>query len=201
MQKGSSLIEGIVAIAVILLALLGFLSQANFNFQAFQESQQRLIASNLAREGIELVRNKRDSNWLKGCPDPFGGNCYVWDLGLFFGLDYSFVADFNKARNEWNFDFEPDNLVDCVSNESCRLYVNDNVYQHSISEGRDDFYRLIKALPICKDTNDCNEGVCDDNLICTSEKIGVLIESKVVWFTTSGKEQSVVLKEYLYNWR
>ncbi len=63
-QKGQSLIEAIVAISVIIIGLLTALTLASFSLSAQGESGAQIIATSLAREGVEVVRNIRDSNWL-----------------------------------------------------------------------------------------------------------------------------------------
>ena len=65
-ERGETLIEAMLAMAVILLALLGLLSLSSFNYLSSRETFNRNIALDLAREGIELARNVRDSNWLRG---------------------------------------------------------------------------------------------------------------------------------------
>ncbi len=64
-SSGFTLLEGIVAIGVISVGLAGALSLALSNLSSAQGNERRIVAANLAREGIEFVRNQRDSNWLK----------------------------------------------------------------------------------------------------------------------------------------
>ena len=63
-QKGQGLMELIVAMAVIIVGLFSVWALFFSNFNGEQEAETRMIASNLAREGIEAVKNIRDSNWL-----------------------------------------------------------------------------------------------------------------------------------------
>lgn len=65
-KKGLSLIEMIIAIAILVVALLSALVLATFGIRAGGESKMRVTAINLAREGVEVVRNIRDSNWIAG---------------------------------------------------------------------------------------------------------------------------------------
>lgn len=64
-HQGFTLIEGIIAIAIISTALIVGLSLAYSNLIAAQNNSDRIIAANLAQEGIEVMRNIRDSNWLR----------------------------------------------------------------------------------------------------------------------------------------
>jgi len=63
-QKGQSLIETMVAISVIIIGLFSIFALASFSLSSQGASKTQIVATNLAREGIEVVRNIRDSNWL-----------------------------------------------------------------------------------------------------------------------------------------
>lgn len=66
MKKGFTLMEVIVAISILVIGLLGvFFVVQNITFSS-QINSSKLTAAYLAQEGIEMVRNKRDSNWLAG---------------------------------------------------------------------------------------------------------------------------------------
>lgn len=55
--------ETIVSVSVLAAIAVGSLTLISKSMQSVSVSQNRLIASYLAQEGIELVRNVRDSNW------------------------------------------------------------------------------------------------------------------------------------------
>src|SRR3989344_8702093 len=65
-KRGFTLIEAIVAIAVISVGFIGSLSLLRYASSQASSLKDQVIAINLAAEGIEIVRNIRDSNWLKG---------------------------------------------------------------------------------------------------------------------------------------
>ena len=78
-SSGQSLLELIVALGVILAGVLGGLTLVISSITAARRTQQQIIAQNLAREGLELVRSVRDSNWL----DPnYPTSPDAWDRGL-----------------------------------------------------------------------------------------------------------------------
>lgn len=72
-MRGFTLIEVITAVFLLTVGVVGVFSAVNYALSATQTLSSRLIASYLAQEGIEVVRNIRDSNWLEGV---------VWDDGL-----------------------------------------------------------------------------------------------------------------------
>lgn len=65
-KNGFSLLEIIVAIFVISMGMIGVSSLLIQNIQTQYINKNTLIASQLAQEGLELVRNIRDNNWLAG---------------------------------------------------------------------------------------------------------------------------------------
>jgi len=78
MTKGFTLIETIVAISLLTVGVVGSFSlmQKVTSFNSISSSQ--LVASYLAQEGIEIIRNIRDTNYLEG---------QTWDSGINAGTD------------------------------------------------------------------------------------------------------------------
>ena len=72
-DKGFTLLEVMAAVFVITVGVIGALSALQRATSATFASSSRLEAIYLAQEGIEIVRNIRDTNWLKGD---------VWDSDL-----------------------------------------------------------------------------------------------------------------------
>ena len=95
-NPGFSILEIVVAIFIITMGLVGVLSLITQNIQVEYINKNNLIASQLAQEGLELIRNIRDNNWLAGND---------WDYGIEpdnYIVDYigniSSVADIGEAR-------------------------------------------------------------------------------------------------------
>ncbi|OGG47249.1 hypothetical protein A2671_02220 [Candidatus Kaiserbacteria bacterium RIFCSPHIGHO2_01_FULL_49_13] len=66
--RGFSLLETIVAIAVLSLAVAGPLSVVSNALKSAIYAKAEISAIHLAQEGIEVVRNLRDTNVLSGAP-------------------------------------------------------------------------------------------------------------------------------------
>lgn len=88
--SGFTLVETLVAITVLTIALVGPYVMAQGTLQSSYIARDELTASALAQEGIEYVREVRDSNfvyathhtstlvWLAGLDGTAGGpNCYT----------------------------------------------------------------------------------------------------------------------------
>jgi prepilin-type N-terminal cleavage/methylation domain-containing protein len=63
-RKGFTLIEMMVVLFVVGIGLIGALSFFNMNINSQFDAKNELIASSLAQEGADLVRNIRDYNIL-----------------------------------------------------------------------------------------------------------------------------------------
>lgn len=75
-QRGYTLLETIIALAVIMGAIAGPYSLASRGILSSLASKNKLAAYNLSQEGIELVRKIRDDNVLAGSS---------WDDGISSG--------------------------------------------------------------------------------------------------------------------
>ena len=69
------------------MGIMGAFALALANLKQVHLNYDRVLATNLAREGIEIVKNVRDSNWLKiDANVDCDGNCRctvkVFRLGL-----------------------------------------------------------------------------------------------------------------------
>jgi len=77
-KGGFTLLETIVAVGLIVVGLVAALALITTSLFYVSNIQDRLAAANLTAEGIEVVRNIRDNNWLQN---------RAWNSGLANG-DY-----------------------------------------------------------------------------------------------------------------
>lgn len=86
------MLETLTAIFVFSAGILGVFAVVQLVISATSISSSRLVASYLAQEGIEIVRNIRDSNWLEQRADPI----IAWDRNLSCPfLPCQWEADYN----------------------------------------------------------------------------------------------------------
>jgi len=64
-KNGQGLIEVLVSLALLIVGILGSLTLATITIRAGTESRERVQAALLAQEGIERIKNIRDTNWIK----------------------------------------------------------------------------------------------------------------------------------------
>lgn len=84
-NKGFSLLEVIIAIFILTIGITGAVNLLNYSISSVVVSKSQVIATNLAQEGMEIVRSIRDGNWLEYA---------AWDNGLGAG-DYRVQYDNN----------------------------------------------------------------------------------------------------------
>lgn len=65
-QRGFTLIEAMVALILFTIAMGPVLILATSTANVATRIEHNLIAANLAQEGVEVIRNIRDTNWLNG---------------------------------------------------------------------------------------------------------------------------------------
>ncbi len=68
-RRSFTLLETIVAIYVLVSGIVGIMTLASENIKVLSYFRDQLIGANLAQEGAELVRNKRDSNFINCAKD------------------------------------------------------------------------------------------------------------------------------------
>jgi prepilin-type N-terminal cleavage/methylation domain-containing protein len=70
---GFTLLEMIFAITIISVGVLGIYNGMSFAIANTQKAREYFMGAYLAQEGIEIVKNMRDTNWVASAP---------WDSGL-----------------------------------------------------------------------------------------------------------------------
>ncbi|MBI4117525.1 MAG: hypothetical protein HY453_00355 [Parcubacteria group bacterium] len=169
--RGQGLMETIVAFTIIGLGMLGSFSLVLSTLGQSGELQSSMIGSQLAWEGVEVVRNIRDSNWLSQSP---------WDTGMSGIADTTAIPAFDPEAGSWTLDFAPSGFSDAAA----VVYRDQGVYRQSTAGATGNatvFRRLITIDP---------EGT----------DFRKKITSEVRW-TEKGKERSVMAIGELYHWR
>jgi Tfp pilus assembly protein PilV len=189
-QEAQGLLEVIVALGIIISGIVGMVNLTISNQTATSEASDRLIATNFAREGIEVIRNIRDTNWLS-CEINSGVlNCNDWDQGLSSDTTQTLVALFDVTNNSWTLNYTASDF----NHNHTRIWrrnagVADEIGTHFQSTQDPPsnatlagYKRLITLSPL------------------GSPKNGIKVQSSVQW-TAKGKTEQLTLEERLYNWR
>ena len=65
-KNGFTLLETVIAIGIVSIGILSILALSKQSELIVYDARDKLTAAYLAKEGIEVVRNRRDQNWLMG---------------------------------------------------------------------------------------------------------------------------------------
>lgn len=208
--SGQSLLEVIVALGVIITGLVGTVMLIIYTLAALNVSESQVVATNLAREGIEVVRSIRDDNWLAMESGVSGA---AWNDGLHTVTndDYSGVITFSPATN-WALDLTAANAI---TDPKAVIYTaNADGYfsQFASPPDPDDFTatqfrRLLTVLPICRDMTVPNPqpevvlstGTCG-SLGALYRQVGVEVRSRVDWVERN-RTHSAQVVDRLFDWK
>ncbi|MDQ5949610.1 MAG: hypothetical protein QG563_116 [Patescibacteria group bacterium] len=183
--RGFTLVETLVSLAIFASAIVGMIVITSQGINDTNYSKNKLVATALSQEGIEMVRNIRDSALLGDT----SGTGQGWDD--FLGL----IADCTGG-NMCSIDpLYPDttglSITQCGSDSDCVLYRDaqnpPSYFQSEDSTAGDSSY--IRTIQI----NELEDPA-------TNEITSVEIVSTVKWTQGSGGQKEVVSKEYLTNW-
>jgi len=180
-NKAQSLIETIVAIGIIVVAIVAILSVGLTSMILGGQSSERVLATNLAREGIEVVYAIVSSNRL----DPNQS----WPYGM--TVDDIYVIDYNDTALDTAATFDNGGTIDnCTNCYLCRqasdLYTHTDCLSHQV------FRRIVTVSP-GDDLDDEGVGNCDDN--CEKKLVAT------IYWIERGREHTLSLEAHLTDWR
>jgi type II secretory pathway pseudopilin PulG len=184
--EGQSLVELIASIAIMLTVVTAVLALTISNIRAQRQSQEQVLANNLARESVEVVRSIRDSNWLAGEP---------WDTGL----------DLSSEPGETVL--APTGLGTVVTwayqpgPTSHQLSFANGLYGHDGSGANAPYQRFVTLRAICQQATGA-EAIATAGEECpgSDQKIGLQVSVQVTW-PDGGQSRSVVVDDLLYAWK
>lgn len=170
-SRGFALVEVLVAVSLLSATIITISALTISMMRANSLNQNHLIATELSREGIEITRNIRDTNWR---------NYRNWLTGIYDGSSgaYVFAVDGNGLVGE---DFN----VFVPSDDGDLLYKDGNLngfteYLHTeVEGGATPFHRLITVTPVLLNSGSPS-GLFDSNLP-DDYIFKVLVESRVYW--------------------
>ncbi len=184
-NKGFTLVEVLVAVVIFTLSILSVMAVlgsgvANTNF-----AKNKIIAEYLAQEGIEYIRNTRDTNVLYTVP---GG----WQAFL----SQVFACDTINNSNGCQFD---DSTIDTQPVVNIAFTPCDTSCRHLFYEASSGKYTLVNTAGV--DSGFVRkiiiEGINPNNQLNNGNEIKVT--STVSWIQPSGP-RSISFSENLFNW-
>ena len=189
MRKGQGLMETVVALGVIMTGLISVIALTISNLNGQRDAALRYGAINLAREGIDLVRNVRDSNWVTGRS--------VWD-----GIPS------DVSRNNLKIQFNPGSSDPPAFSESGTASVTQCQDGHfmqgtqggCVGASASPFTRTVAITPRnCRDTVlGLTNSLCGQVQI--PNPIALDVRVTVAWNISQSQKQ-VTVSEIFYDWR
>ncbi len=79
--SGQTLIETLVAVFMLVMGISAAVGLAIYALNTSTNISKQIIATGLAREGIEAVKEMRDTNWLQQGSANINSNCYDYSTG------------------------------------------------------------------------------------------------------------------------
>lgn len=134
-QKGFTVLETIVALGIVMVGLLGVASLSRQNIAAQGSNKNFFLASVLAQEAVELVRNQRDNNWRAGASD--------WQTGGNAGANTDILQDLDNYNYGIQYDGDIRETINNI--DDARLYLDSggNYVYDSTGNTETPFYRLV----------------------------------------------------------
>lgn len=194
-RRGQSFIEAMVAITIIVTSITSSLALVQSSITAARIGGSQVIAANLAREGIEVVRSMRDGNWLAGRSFQEG----LTDLSTKTARP---VLDLSTGT--WSLSFTAtslteDNAIVRLSREGAYLQAD----VEPVGSSRSPYARTLTLDYICRDDGIGTERIVVGGDGCggTETLIGLDVLSQVRWSTGVGTPRTLTVEERLYDWR
>ena len=129
-NSGFTIIEAMIAAVVISVGLIGVLTLCTVSMKLGRISLNRVIAANLAQEGIEVIRSKRDNHWLNG-DDP-------WTKSPFKDNEDGIVV-WDTSNKSWTWDDSASGYT------GARFYLDtEGRYIQGVGSPQTNFYRIIE---------------------------------------------------------
>ena len=179
-DAGFTLLEAIVAIFILLVGTTGAMTLISRGIVGLNVSRENLIATNLAQEGLEIIHNIRDTNWLDSAAPDWND----WD-------DDGIADDCSSPCTGfvlWNSSRLEQIPFDLKWNNFSGHYDNIGVSEKA-------FYRIINII----DNPDGNLSTPDVRVVSTVGWGGD--GSCISGGVPSNRKYCLTLEERLYNWR
>lgn len=178
MEKGFTIVELIITIFILSIAILGVFGAFSMMLILTSTSSDRLTAAYLAQEGMEIIRNIRDTNWI----EMRGGSEIPWDDG--------FSTCKNTSGCQVDYTTTNEEIISSSSGEKLQKDPN-NFYSYQGGTPTK-FTREIKI--ICLPTGDCSS----DYIMKVS--VEVSWEEKPNILNPTGYPGGIKVEDTLYNW-
>jgi len=205
MKNGFTIIELIVSIFILSIGVLGVFSAFSMITILTSSTADRLTATYLAQEGMEIVRNIRDTNWLNmdgatgdfpSCAsgnDPTSNCPFSWVDGIdnceSFGCqaDYTTGTSVSSIMNSWSGDGD-------------YLFLNtDGFYSYDTNGTQTKFKRKITIAPVT-DVDTLDDHIIKVKVEVSWNQKATILKSGFLAGDCTTTDNCITTEETLYDW-
>lgn len=176
-SKGFTLIEVLTALTIVMVGILGAFGLVNQTIAASKTASMQLTAAYLGKEGIEIVKNIRDSNYLKSHYSETG-----------YGQESSWMSGLALAGNPISVDCSAGCDADYSMGSLNRNYAGQplNFNGH--------FFNHAPVNPAANPATPYRRSI---TVIPRADFLEISV--RIDW-NEHGRNRSIVVQENLYNW-
>jgi prepilin-type N-terminal cleavage/methylation domain-containing protein len=180
--NGFTLVETLVALSILLVAVSGPISLIGDSLHKMYFARDETLAVNLAQEGIESVRQVRDTNMLSGSPwlTNLSDGAYTADAGALVTNRGVIVTGGNDGGSG--------SLIPCGPTclpQPVYLDATTGLYRQQGGGARTQFTRVIT--------------ISSTGLTAAEQAFERRVTSDVIW-KTGGTTGTVSAQEYIFSW-
>lgn len=185
-----------VAITVLITSIASALALVQSSITASRVGGAQVVAANLAREGLEVVRSLRDSNWLRS---------QSFQVGLIDGSGNKTARPILDLEDgTWSLSF----AATSFSSPNSAVYLTQSgVFVQADAQPSGStvtpYSRAVAVQHLCRDLSTGVERLVADTSTClVSEQLaGLAVTSSVRYRAISGNFRTLTVEERLYDWR
>lgn len=197
-SKGFTIIELIITIFILSIAVVGIYSAFSAMVVFTYNASDQLQAAYLAQEGVEIVRNIRDTNWLQG--EDWKCGLSEVDPELPCALSSTNCGDGCQADYTTDSGFITSYPMSAFSSSDRLLVSTDGFYNYLTGESSK-FQRKIEINELDEDANPETPANALKVIVEVSwNRKPDLIISETHFAGTCDVENCVKVVEILYNW-
>ncbi len=194
--RGQSFIEAMVAITVLVTAVSSALALVQSSITATRVGGAQIVAANLAREGLEVVRSLRDTNWLQS---------RSFQVGLVDGSGEKAARPiFDAESGRWTLSF----ASTALTSANAAVYLSeDGVFIQAdaqpVGSTTTPYSRILTINHLCRDLSTGNERVVGGVASClvSEQLVGLAVASMVRYRAIGGSFRTLTIEERFYDWR
>ncbi len=134
-SRAFTIIEMLIAVFIFTVAISALTFMAGNGIRSARLSQDRIVAEYLATEGMEVVRNVRDSAFLAGLPSTTWEAVFGTEVTGPGGCFNILVAGAESTSSSCEFNYNSAGVPELGTCSNCSLYLDPATHVYSYDSG------------------------------------------------------------------